>query len=412
MFYLVYNCLAVCLWPLYLAVSFFWPKAGEFRRSRTVDLPERQGAGLCLWLHAASVGELDQAMALVREIRRRKIQSFIAVSVFSMSVKKLEQPGVDMMFRMPVDFPWAHKRIVRALKPNAFVTMTWDVFPNLLRTLEAANVRSYVCSAALSAQSGRLKFPLRQLLRPVYGKLAGIGAVDEANALLFQQLHPQPGAVAVTGDTRYDSIFHRIETAALPPAQEALLTHSGRTWILASTYRKCDEEILPHLPGLLDTFPDLRVLIFPHFVEEARLKEIEQALSAAGLASSRFSSGRKDRVCVVDVLGILALAYRKGLFCYVGGGFHHRIHNTGEPAALRLPVLTGPRIRTSPVALLLASHGCLLPCAGGTEILAAARKWLNDPDEARKAGEKAHNVIAAERGSSARFMDRFFSEAA
>lgn len=409
MFYIFYNFAALLVWPLYVLVGLVSVRMREFQASRrNANVPPRPSAQKCVWLHAASVGELDQAMAIVRELRLRGSTAFIAVSVFSMSVKKLEQPGVDYMFRLPVDFPWAHNRTISMLKPDFFVTMTWDVFPNLLRSLHARGVRSFLCSAALSADSSRLKFPLKWMLRGVYAKLTGIGAVDNLNRELFARLHPAQDVVHVTGDSRYDSIFHRVENVALDAGQEALLSHSGATWILASTYKQCDAQILPHLAGLLADFPDLRVLIFPHFVEEARLREVEEGLALHGVACSRFSAeNNKARVCIVDRMGILALAYRFGLFCYVGGAFHHRIHNTGEPAAMHLSVLTGPRIQSSPVAGLLESEGCLYVCKDGQEVAQRARKHLQDRNQARAAGDKAYNVISKERGSSKRFVDQF-----
>lgn len=408
MFYLFYNIAAVLAWPVYALLGLVSAQMREFQRSRqSANLPVIPAGRACVWLHAASVGELDQAMAIVRELRLRGSNAFIAVSVFSNSVKKLEQPGVDFMFRLPVDFPWAHGRLIAALNPQFFVTMTWDVFPNLLRSLNARGVPSYLCSAALSPDSSRLKFPLNWMLRGVYAKLAGIGAVDNSNRDLFRRLHPRPDVVHVTGDSRYDSIFHRVESASLDAGHQALLAHSGATWILASTYKQCDAQILPHLKALLSEFSDLRVLVFPHFVEESRLREVEEGLALHNIECSRFSQGKKTRVCLVDRMGILALAYRFGLFCYVGGAFHHRVHNTGEPAAMRLPVLTGPRIQASPVAGLLASEGCLQACKDGSELALRARELLRDSKSAREAGERAYNVISRERGSSKRFVDQF-----
>lgn len=408
MFFLLYNGLALLVWPLYLLAGLFSSTVREFQQSRRLkEFPVVPEGRPCLWLHAASVGELDQALAIVRELRSRKSSAFIVVSVFSNSVKRLEQPGVDWMFRMPIDFPWAHSLTIASLRPAAFVTMTWDVFPNLLRSLSAKKIPAFICSAALSPASSRLKFPLKQLLRPVYAALTGIGAVDELNRQLFAALHPNAEAVRVTGDSRYDSIFHRVESVSLSPDQEELLSHGGVTWILASTYRQCDSEILPGLPGLLAEFPDLRVLIFPHFVEESRLAQVEQSLSLYGIESGRFSGAGKPRVCIVDKLGLLALAYRFALFCYVGGAFHHRVHNTGEPAAAHLPVLTGPGIEASPVARMLAAEGCLKVCANGGQVIEHARAFLKDSLAARALGDKAYNVILHQRGSSRIFVDTF-----
>ncbi len=408
-FYLLYNAAILSAAPFYFFFSLFVPKLREFRAARTrpADAPEFEGA---IWLHAASVGEMDQALAIAREIRRRS-KSTIVLSVFSMSVKKLGHPDVDYMFRAPVDFPWAWGQWIRRLKPAVFVTMTWDVFPNLMRALASENVPAYLACAALASNSSRLKLPSRYLLRSVYSKLTGIGAVDEANAGRFRALTPFPERVRVTGDSRYDAIFHRIETAKLDPDAEKKLSFSGKTWILASTYAACDDQILPHLPALLEQSRDLRVLIFPHFVEEPRIVEIEQKLAKVSLQSARFSSSNAGscRIMIVDRLGILALAYRLADFCYVGGGFHHRIHNTGEPAALGLPIVTGPKIETSPIALLLEEVGALFRAADGDSLFQRVHEWNVSPGEAAKAGSLGQDAIRREQGASRKFVDAFLS---
>ncbi|MCE9599150.1 MAG: hypothetical protein K8S54_14400 [Spirochaetia bacterium] len=423
MFYFLYNAILTLLWPIYILGSLFISKVRDFRRSRiTLDdfanlNPESRPL---LWLHAASVGELDQALAVSREFRASHPGVRIVVSVFSMSVKKLESGDVDFMFRLPVDFYWSWSALIDTLRPNALVTFTWDVFPNLLLHLEKKKIPAYLSCAALSADSSRLKFPMRILMRSVYKKLAGIGAVDTANLARFQKLTGSSQGtrdqaitrIEVTGDSRYDAIFHKIENAKLSPEIESRLKLPGRTWILASTYAACDAVIFPHLESILREFVDLNVLVFPHFVDEKRLRAIEEGLRRYSLNSSRFTSGENTRVRIVDQLGVLALAYRYATFAYVGGGFHHRIHNTGEPAAFALPILTGPRIETSPVALLLEKEGALVRINSQT-LNTQVKAWLADDSVRLTAGRGGQDSLKRERGSARKFtqvfLDREFS---
>jgi len=330
MFYIIYNLALGIVYPFYLLLSYIWPAAREFRQSRInrSEYPEINPGGVpTIWLHASSVGELDQAIGIARELRKRTRRIRITVSVFSLSVKKLGHPEIDFMFRMPLDSYWVWPRIIDAMKPLAFATMTWDVFPNLLTHLKRRSVPSFLACAALADNSIRLRFPLQSLLRGVYAKLSGVGAVDDENAARFSSLIA-PEKVKITGDSRYDTIFHKIKNTKLEKKDLRAIKRPGRTWILASTYSVCDAEIFPHMPDLLSRFPDLNILIFPHFVEETRLREVENELDSHGIKHTRSSLGI-GRVSIVDRLGILALAYRFASFCYVGGAFHHRVHNTG-----------------------------------------------------------------------------------
>ncbi|MBL8018831.1 MAG: hypothetical protein JNM27_04120 [Leptospirales bacterium] len=427
MFYFIYNAILSILWPVYVLCSILMPGLREFRRSRITldDFPalNPQGAPL-LWLHAASVGEMDQALAVAREFRPLHPKVRIALSVFSLSVKKLEHSDVDVMFRLPVDFYWSWAKLLRALKPGAFVTFTWDVFPNLLLHLKKNQTPAFLSCAALAADSSRLRFPLRPLMKPVYRKLSGIGVVDQNNLERFQILasaedrqQDQSKAnqrsrdwprVMVTGDSRYDAIFHRIENAKLSDEIERKLKSSSRNWILASTYAACDDVILPHLKAILDEFRDLNVLVFPHFVDEKRIQSIEAKIREQSLSYTRFSDSTPGRICIVDQLGVLALAYRYAAFAYVGGGFHHRIHNTGEPAAFALPILTGPRIETSPVALLLEEKGALSRIDSQT-IVDRVRVLMKDDAQRVATGRRGQQALQNERGSAKKFVAAFLS---
>lgn len=422
-----YNVLLLLLWPVYQTFGRLHPKLRQFRRSR------REGYRLLrdyarlhrsthdngvIWLHGSSAGELDQALALAREIRVRYPNQRIIISVFSLSVRLRRLPGVDLMFYLPLDLFWNWTDIVRLARVRAFATMTWDVFPNLLYRMERENVPRFLCSAALAADSWRTRPFARRFWGTTYDRFTGIGVVNDENRDTFRKLVSRPDRVRVTGDTRYDTILFRIRHGTPGSDDKRLLGRIRRlrnpVWILASTYAADDREIFPSLPALLDEFPRWQVLIFPHKIDEGRLHEVEDGLAAHGLSCVRFTRAGDDigkqRLVLVDRMGILALAYRHADFCYVGGGFHHRIHNTAEPAALARPVITGPRIDTSPVALELEAEGCLIRCESGPQIRDIARSWMGDDEARRKAGRRAEEYLKAREGGAARFVETFFAE--
>lgn len=437
---LFYNIVLILLWPVYRVAGLLHPKVRRFIRSRyegyrMIREYARWHAGDTdngpIWLHGSSVGELDQALALLREIRVRYPKQRVIVSVFSLSVRLRNLEDADLMFYLPVDFFWNWRTLTRLLKPRAFVTMTWDVFPNLLFHLKRRGIPAYLCSAALSPKSWRMTRWARLLQRTTYNRFTGIGAVNEPNQVLFRRLVSRrfSGRVQVTGDTRYDTILYKIRNAYPGSDDRRLLGHikalKGPLWIMASTYRADDEQIFGGLPDLLKDHPRYQVLIFPHKIDPERLQEVQKNLSMVGLSGELFShavfnrrrshsSSTKpphERILIVDRLGILALAYRYSSFCYVGGGFHHRIHNTAEPAALGRPVLTGPRISSSPIAKELAEQGSLVRCESGQQVIAQARAWMDNDKERRKLGQQAEEYLKSHEGGASRFFDTFLSEA-
>jgi 3-deoxy-D-manno-octulosonic-acid transferase len=405
---LLYSLLLIFLLPAYGLARIFSKQARLFAKTRSEGKHVIRKAllydGPLFWLHGSSAGELDQALAIAREIRRRKIEGKILITVFSLSVKRLPAADADFTAYLPIDFPWAWRMIQTRKNALTFITFTWDVYPNLLHRIRKMGGSAYLCSAALPANSWRIKHS--RWLRPVYADFNGIGAVDEANRTRFLQLLPDESRVAVTGDTRYDTIFYKLEHAPLAADDAKRLTSAQPLLILASTYEACDERLLPHTKQWLDNHPDLDLWIFPHHVDEHRLAECERSLKRLQIDFKRYSEG-PARVVLVDRLGLLARAYEKARYCYVGGAFHHRVHNTAEPAALGVSVLTGPQIETSPIALQLESEGTLFRRDSGAEIFATLDDLEKDEKRRLLLSQKSRRYMLSQRGASEVFLDAF-----
>ncbi|MBE7437315.1 MAG: hypothetical protein HS115_02580 [Spirochaetales bacterium] len=413
MFFL-YNLLLHFLYPLYRLSALLHPGMREFHISRQNLSQELQRQRRAInkpvyWLHASSVGELDQAGAIARALREEK-DVCIAVSVFSSSVR--QAPAfADLFFRFPLDFRSTWLGILPELRPAAYVTMTWDVWPNLLYTLKESNIPAFLCSAALGANSRHLIWPYRLFYRRCYSLFRGIGVVDRENFDRFCQLAPGE-RIRITGDSRYDSILEKLKSGQ-PPAElqrlRELYPPGGRDRIiLASTYKSCEETLFPLLSGLLEK--KFSVLIFPHHIGEERLEEIERKIFSATpqAAVSRLSQAKaRPDILLVDRLGLLAFAYHGARFCYVGGALHHRVHNTGEPAACGVAVVTGPAIQASPVALALEKQEALWRCQNTADFARRFQILCNDPELARNAGERGRAFIKGNAGSSRQFVKEF-----
>lgn len=416
-FRLFYNIIIALVYPVYLILSKKNEKVRSFRRTRLESLDRfykhfsHEYNRCVIWLHASSVGEFDQALGVLREIKSRNPDQKVVISVFSLSVQRTSHPEADFVFHLPLDFGVTWKRMIPMMKVRTFITMTWDIFPNLLYWLQRSHVPSYLCSGALDHDSYRLKFPGKQLFRSVYDRFSGIGAVDNRNREYFLKILNDKSRVMSTGDSRFDTILYKIKNTKLNSEYEAIFKSiRGKLMILGSTYESCESEIFPHLPDLLRDHPGWKILIFPHHTEEDRLISIEKRAREHGLETVRFSSGKISpdiRVIIVDVMGILALAYKKSELCYVGGGFHHRIHNVGEPAALGNPVLTGPRIETSPVALDLEKLDLLARCKNGAEVIHGAAMLMDDAGSRKQIAQKSTEYIESNAGSSRVFYDTF-----
>ncbi len=311
-----------------------------------------------VWFHCSSLGEFEQAVPVMQELRSAWPQTALAATVYSPSGygKAVASDAADWVGYLPFDTRRNVQRLIDLIRPNALVFMRYDTWPALVGGARRAGVPIVIASAALNPRS-----PLRSpLMKPIVRFLYGgsvILAVNSQEAAAFANLIGEHARVRVAGDPRYDRALERCREPG--PRGGDLFPPGSRVFIAGSTHAP-DEKILV---GALTPWPDpaFRLLLVPHDPTERRLRRVEHTLASANLESQRWSSlgngWATAPVVIVDGVGHLAHLYRGCHVAYVGGGFTSGVHSTLEPAAAGVPVLVGPRYRRSPEARALIRRG-------------------------------------------------------
>jgi 3-deoxy-D-manno-octulosonic-acid transferase len=113
------------------------------------------------------------------------------------------------------------------------------------------------------------------------------------------------------------------------------------------------------------------------------------------------------RVLLVDTVGELAALYASADVAFVGGSLVPvGGHNLLEPAALGIPVVTGPyQANGRDIAQLLLLEGAAVQVAGAAELGAVVQALLTDPERRRRIGASGRRVVEANRGSVARLLE-------
>jgi 3-deoxy-D-manno-octulosonic-acid transferase len=410
----LYNLILIVLYPFFLISTLFNKKLKEFYltrkegKKRIQEFIQNYKNQKAIWLHASSVGELDQALAIFRILKSKHSNIPILITVFSLSVKNLDKIPSEGKAYLPIDFFWQWQFIQDNFV--LFITFTWDVYPNLLRILKKKNCHNFLCSAAIEEDSYRVKWSF--LFRSFYKNFDGIGVVDEYNYNNFIKLFNKN--LKITGDSRYDSIVYKLENQKISEEDKKKLECAKDIIILASTYKECDKQLYPYLKNLIVKFPKRKIWIFPHHINEERLKETTEYLKRYNIKNVLFFSDKEFinkynqyNIIIVDKLGILAYAYRFSKICYVGGAFHHRVHNTGEPAACGSIPFTGPNIFSSPVAILLWKNQLLFRFSNGKDLIQNMTSLLKNQEQLNFKSERIKELLWNQTGSSKKFYEEF-----
>ena len=134
---------------------------GKYRRGfseRMGRVPRRlrqASAQQIVWVHAVSVGEVLAVSGLVGQMRRAFPEYRVLVSTTTDTGQDLARKrfGEENVFYFPMDFAFAVRAYMRALRPQLVVLAETEFWPNFLRIAHATGARVAVVNARISDRS-------------------------------------------------------------------------------------------------------------------------------------------------------------------------------------------------------------------------------------------------------------------
>jgi 3-deoxy-D-manno-octulosonic-acid transferase len=371
---------------------------------------EERREGPLVWIHAPSVGEGLQARPVIESLREREPQLQIFYTFFSSSAEKLAiQLPVDYADYLPFDVVADVMQAFEAVKPDALVFGKLGVWPNITRVAHWRDVKLALVSATLPPDSGRLRWPARNILGSAYERLDAVGAISREDAARLTQLGVPAERIQVTGDARFDQVWGRAQAIdRTRPPVSLLARHEGVTLVAGSTWPEDERHLVRALAHLRPGHPRLRAVIVPHEPTEDHLTRLEAHLKIDELGHVRLSQvesgeAKPEEIVVVDKVGVLGELYALADIAYVGGGFGRRdLHSVLEPAALGAPVVFGPRHANAREAGELIEGGGALSVGDWAALEAKLGRWLDDAAARGKAGAAALGYVKANLGAGRR----------
>lgn len=362
-----------------------------------------------IWVHAVSVGESIAAAPMVRELLQRYPQLPITITCMtptgSEQIRKLFGDQVGHAY-LPYDLPWLQRRLIRRLQPRIAIIMETELWPNMVAECGRAEVPVVLANGRLSERSARGYQRVSWLVRPMFAALDWLAVQSAPEAGRFMALGARHDALTVTGSIKFDL---KPSAAVLQGAADWRNQWGERpVWIAASTHAGEDEIVLQAHRQLLRQHPQALLILVPRHPE--RFDGVARLVEQAGLSLVRRSAGVQpglsDQVLLGDSMGELMQFYACADVAFVGGSLiAGGGHNYLEPAALGVPVLSGPhRFNFVEISELLEKAGALIEIADADALAAQVVRWLDDPASARAAGDAGQAVVKANQGALERLL--------
>jgi 3-deoxy-D-manno-octulosonic-acid transferase len=363
----------------------------QIERAISGDAP----GGFRLHVHAASVGEFEQAKPVIEAVRAQCPDARITASFFSPSgyAQQGAYESIDGACYLPPDRPGPMGAFLDVLRPDLILVVRYDLWPEMLLAARRRGVPVALICGVLRSDSARFNPFVRPFFRRLYGDLSLICSVGREDREAFESLAPGV-PVDVCGDSRFDRVVGR--AAAAPsidgPIWSAVRRHplvvvAGSTW-------PPDEEML----SVLNDDERIAVVIVPHEPTPDHVEAARRRFPGAR-AYSELEGEEGGRFVILDRTGMLAGLYRLADLAYVGGGFGAGVHSVLEPAVFGIPVVCGPRIERSRDAEAMRRAGMLHVVGRPAELRAFVSTLVDDPERRRALGDATRSFVLERSGA-------------
>lgn len=411
---LLYRLVMTILAPLAFAVPLC---RGLRDRRHWSGLRERFGWGPYaagapgIWLHAVSLGEVGAAAVLVRALRTRHPDIPLVLSTATLTGRMRAQAlfagEIDIRY-LPYDTPRSVARFLARIRPRLALIMETELWPSLLEECRRRGIPVVFASARLTQRSVSR---YRRLGTLISGALAGntlVAAQTAQDAERFIAIGAERGRTRVIGNLKFDM---QLGGAILDEGRELRARYLGPrpVWVAGSTHGGEEELLLDAHAALSAEIGDALLVLVPRHPQ--RFDGVAGLLARRGMRFERRSLAAAVRpdsqVLLLDSVGELAAMYAAADAAFVGGSLVPvGGHNLLEPAALGIPVITGPyNANGGDVARLLMQAGGAVQVADAAALGAELRRLFADPDLRRRAGARGREFVEAHRGSVGRLLE-------
>ncbi len=211
----------------------------------------------------------------------------------------------------------------------------------------------------------------------------------------------------MTGSLKFD-ISVTPELAARAITLRRQWAPRRQVWIATSTHEGEEAIILQAHRKLLETFPDLLLILVPRHPE--RFKDAREMVQKGGFSFTLRSSGEipsgSTQVVIGDTMGELMLLYGIADLAFVGGSLVERGgHNPLEPAAHAIPVLMGPHtFNFKDICAKLQQADGLITVTDADSVVKEVSTLLTDEDYRLWYGRHAVEVLHQNQGALTRLL--------
>ena len=364
----------------------------------------------CIWVHAASVGEIVATSPLIKEFRREFPRSPILVSVVTTGGYEMANriiKDADSIIYFPLDLPFISSSVLEKIHPRVFLPVETELWPNFLKKARSMRVPVMMVNGRISDKSVKRYKYMFSILDDMIGTVKLFAMQSPIDADYIKQLGAPPELVTVTGNTKYDQTY----TDVTPEERKKILADMGLTdadgiFLAGSTHRGEEEPVLQAFKAVRETHKNARLVIAPR--ELLRVREVIHICKSAGFTVGKRTELQKnpsknEDIVILDTIGELGKIYAIGDVIFVGNsiGPAHGGHNILEPAAHGKAIIVGDHMENfKDTHALFKNRNACVTVKNVEELVTETKKLFDDLDERKRLEDETLKIIHENKGAS------------
>lgn len=398
----IFYTIFIYLYWLAISVASLWNQKAKkwiigrkkWKQLLKNNIPENQKV---VWFHCASLGEFDQGLPVMEQLKKNEPTIFLLVTFFSPSGYEYRKnhPIADYVSYLPTDSPYNAKYFINCVQPYYAVFVKYEFWYNYLNVLYDNTIPTIFISSNFRASQPFFKwygFWFRNQLQ----KITAFFVQNNESKKLLESINIDE--VYVSGDTRFDRVASLNEQHEKLPLiddfkNNKLLLVAGSSW-------QPEEEILEKM--MQKKWENLKLIIAPHDISDVHIQHIKKRFPNNSICYSEINQNNvvNNDILIINNIGLLNKIYRYADIAFIGGGFGTGLHNILEAACYGVPVIFGPKTEKFPEAQLLANDGGGFLVHSYESFLKVFQELYDNKDFLKITKSISYNFVQSKKGAT------------
>jgi 3-deoxy-D-manno-octulosonic-acid transferase len=364
-----------------------------------------------IWIHAASLGEVNVAFSLISAIEKIRPRSAFVLSTVTPHGRDLATRKAGDSTRViyaPVDFIGCVQRSLKVVLPDILVFVETEIWPTWFFQAKRLGIPIALVNGRISHRSLSAYTRFRPFFKVVLSHVDKFSMINPRDAERITAIGAEPEKIQVNGNAKYDALAGMVDPA-LEETMRCMLDLKQNTKVIVagSTRSGEEEQIFDAYKQIVHAFPETVLIIAPRHIQRNQ-GILSEGVSAGFSCQLRTELGpgqkRTAQVLILDTFGELFAVYGTATIVFCGaslvplGG-----QNPLEAASWGKVVCYGPFMDDFQDARsLLEEAGAGITVSGPGDLSRQVVHFFQHPDELSRRGELGRKALLAHRHASDR----------